>query len=471
MFRYQNSKEWQMSKPIKNTNYAQESFPAEMWDKMQHIMENYNDHMVHVSIKFDGEIDVEKMKLAFKTVVDGIPVLRSVYVQTFAKAEWITLENFEIDDVFSVKEVDGNADYESEMFLVQRIRENREAQFKVQILKCEGKDTLNILMNHMCLDGADFKEFIYKVAGIYSDLVNGIERKYHIKNGSRSHMQVYENMTEGEKEEAMGLISYSKKQKAKISYPYEKVSRKKTHPRFISYKLDAETFEKIKANGKMLGVSVNDIILGCFYRATVKLCTIKEGEALGIPNMVDLRRYTKTGKTGGFCNLTSMVVANLGTNIGSDVFETILKAKISMDELKGHYPGLHGLPLLSKVFQYAPYRIAHFLIGTFFKNPLIGISNIGLFDENRLQFAGREVVDVYMTGSIKHAPYMQLSLSTFRNEVTHIVASYVTDKDYEMFETMFKHYDSELREFANLELTHEGIAKSLLLLLHNANIN
>ena len=153
------------------------------------------------------------------------------------------------------------------------------------------------------------------------------------------------------------------------------------------------------------------------------------------------------GESQGLCNLTSMVVSNIGNDIGADILETVKKAKESMDALKGYYPGLHGLPLLKKVLEVLPYPVAWFLIGTFFKNPLIGISNIGLIDDKKFVFDGLKVKDVYMTGSVKYPPYMQLALSTYNNVMTHTVAVYGTDKDHKMFENMLDLYLSELEAF------------------------
>lgn len=426
-------------------------YSTEMWDKMQHIMENYNDHMVHVNIRFDGMLDVDLIKKAVWNIVDKIPVLKSVFIPGILQAEWVTIEEIGIDDIFEFRTVEGDPQEISEAFLVQKIRETREAQIKVLLVRHDGKDTLNFLINHQCFDGADLKWFLYYVAQSYNGLLAGGDGAVNVKSGTRSEMQLYKDFTPEQREEAFRLISYSKKTKAKIHYPFETRSLRHTKPKFVKYDIDPETFVKLKQNSKKLGVSINDIILGCFYRATLKMVEIKEGETLGIPNMVDLRRYIKGGQSAGMCNLTSMVVPNLGDEIGDSVFETVVRSKVNMDQLKAYYPGLHGIPLLRKVFQYAPYALAHFLIGTFFKNPLIGISNIGIVDDQKMKFNGVDVEGMFLSGSIKYPPYMQLALSTFRNRITHTVAIYGTPKDYEMFETMYRYYDEGIREIADTD--------------------
>jgi NRPS condensation-like uncharacterized protein len=420
---------------------------AEMWDKMQHIMARYNDHMIHVYAKFDAELDTEYLKKAFELAVEKIPVLKSRFIWGLTEPKWEVIPDFSIRDIFSYLEIHTDPACYAEEKLLSVIDETKGAQIRIWQIRHEGADTLAILINHMCMDGADTKVFLYYVAGIYNDLVKGGDGIMPFKNGSRSAMQIYKSLSPEDYEKAMKLISYSKKQKNRIAFPYARSARRDRYPRINKYILDAGTFNKLKSECKVKGVSLNDVILACFFRAAYRIIDIKPGESLGIPNMVDLRRYMANGESEGICNLTSMVVSNLGEDIGKDIHETVAKTKQSMDELKRNFPGLHGLPLLKKVLDIIPYPLAWFLIGTFFKNPLIGISNIGILDEKKFAFDGAAMTEAYMTGSVKYPPYMQLALSTFRNTITHTIAVYGTDADHEMFRKFFDYYQEELRAF------------------------
>lgn len=420
---------------------------AEMWDKMQHIMANYNDHMVHFYIRFDTTLDEPILKRALAIATDKVPILKTIFSAGLLHAEWNSIDDFKIDDVYKFIEVERNAQAVSEKFLLQIIKESREAQIKYLLVREGGTDTLNILMNHMCFDGADFKQFAYLIAKIYNELKAGGTGDFRFKNGTRSETQLFNSFSPEERKEVEGLISYSKKQKAKISFPFETKKKKLVTPRIIKNTVSSDTFMKLKERGKELGFSVNDVICACFFRATVASVNLNKGDALGIPNMVDLRRYMPGGQSFGMCNLTSMVVPNLGEDIGKDIFETVAKVKANMDELKTNHPGLHGLPLLRKVFALTPYALAHFLIGTFFKNPLIGISNIGVIDDTRLVFNGASVEEAYITGSVKYPPYMQLALSTFKGNIINTVAVYCTDNDEKMFRKMFDLYNQEIQNF------------------------
>ena len=182
-------------------------------------------------------------------------------------------------------------------------------------------------------------------------------------------------------------------------------------------------FDKLKKRCKEKGFTLNDMFVACYIRAIYDLIQIGEDQTLGIPCMVDMRRYLKNGQTDGLTNLTSMITCNLGKDIGENIFETTQKVKKEIDIMKNDYPGLYGLPLLRFGINFFPYVIANILIGKFFKNPLFGISNIGIMKKEMLDFGGISPKNFFMTGSIKYNPYLQLSLSTYEN-VINLVNEY-----------------------------------------------
>lgn len=420
---------------------------AEMWDRMQHVMERYNDHMIHGYFKYDGQFDMAALKKALSMVFAKAPVFTSLYRAHFFDAYWRVIENLDINEVVLFEEVK-DADAAAHEFLTRKIDEQKEPQMYIKIFRQDGKDNFAILFNHMCMDGGDYKEFLKVLSAVYSDIVSGGDgTSVEIKSGTRSERQLFREFTQEEKEKYSSLLSYSKKQKDKIKFPYSDMKRKNLKPAIMLAKLTREEMAAAKAAGKRHGMTLNTILFTCFFRAIHKLIDIPKDQALGVPCMVDLRaRYISSGKSDGFCNLTSMVVPNIGCDIGETPLDTARLLAASFEELfkKENFPGLHGLILLDKVFEIAPYKIAKFLIGTFFKNPLIGISNIGIIDEKGVTFGDMAPTDAWMTGSIKYPPYMQLSTTTYRGEMTFQIASYVSVEDKK---TVAKFYDILLDEF------------------------
>lgn len=418
---------------------------AEMWDNMQHIMERYNDHMTHSYLEFCSLLDYEALKKAVAVLVNKIPIFKCRYYKNLFISEWREIPGFTVDNIISLVETDGNAEEISETFLTQKLDERKEAQIKVLVVRCKGRDTLNILKNHMIMDGSDIKLFLSLLAEIYTDIKRGGSGDIDVKNGRRGEEQLYRDFSAKELEETKGLISYSKKQKDKIQFPYEKKGKAGCTPRILRQIVPSDTFFKMKAKCKEKGYTLNDLVVACFYRAMYSITAIPQDQSLAVPCMIDLRKYMNDKQSEGFTNLTSMIVCHIGNDIGGDIFETLEKVKKSLDSLKNDYPGLHGLPLLKNVFRFTPFALAKFLIGTFFKNPLTGISNIGIIPE--YSFDGHIPSYLYLTGSIKYSPYIQLALTTYKNEITFTVASYCTPKDIETVKEFYRLIMKEINYF------------------------
>ena len=59
-----------------------------------------------------------------------------------------------------------------------------------------------------------------------------------------------------------------------------------------------------------------------------------------------------------------------------------------------------------------------------FINPLIGLTNIGVIDNEKLVFGNLPIVDAFITGSIKYPPYFQLTFTSFNESITFSINNF-----------------------------------------------
>ena len=127
-----------------------ELIKAEMWDKMQYLFRNYYDRMVHCVQYYDGPIDV---KLVYMT--EKVPVLHSSFHGNVIEPYWI-VEDYTVNDILTVRDsVDLEGDINA--FICQCIPVESNVQYRVALFNKDGKSTLCMIVNHMCMDGGDFK--------------------------------------------------------------------------------------------------------------------------------------------------------------------------------------------------------------------------------------------------------------------------------------------------------------------------
>lgn len=408
---------------------------AEMWDKMQYLFRNYYDRMVHAVLYYDSLIDIKLLKDILLSIIEKTPILHSCYHNNFIKPYW-TVKDYTIEDILTVKDtIELEKDIDN--FITGEIPASNNVQIRVAVFNKDNRSAMCFLINHMCFDGGDFKYLLSKISENFEKIKNG-EKKVEIKSGSRSHTEVYTGLDEEKQKIAKKLYKNISAVKDEHTFPLtppDDLDKK----RIIRRKIPKETFLKFKETGKKHGATVNDILLAVYARALYDIGNYNPSDTLTIPCMVDLRRYIKHGgKHSGLANHTGFMPCTLNKK-GDTINDTLIQVVRSAKQNKrDQFMGLYSLPLLKLAYMVFPHFISEFAIKLGYSNPLIGMSNIGLIDADKLKMGEANLVDGFLTGAIKYKPYMQLALTTLNNEITMTIAIRGNDKDEE---TVNKFYD------------------------------
>ncbi|MEG2688250.1 MAG: hypothetical protein RSA24_03695, partial [Clostridia bacterium] len=359
---------------------------AEMWDKMQYLFRNFYDRMVHSVLYYDTPIDIEAFKQVLIWTLEKEPVLHSSFHGNVIDPYW-TVEEYNFADFLTVKVDCEDLEAEMERFITGNIPTDSNVQIRFGVLSDGKKWGLGIYVNHMCMDGGDFKYFIKTLIANYNKKVNG-ERGFEIKTGSRSYDAVYSKLTPEEIKVAKSLYKNISAVKDEHYFPLTKdtegdvaiINRRK---------VPSEIFKDFRKIGKTMDVTVNDLMLAFYIRSLYQIGMFRNDESLAIPCMVDLRRHiVEGGANTGLTNHTGFMVCKVD-GIGDTINDTLLKVLQSIKESKNDpYMGLYSLPLLKLAYAIFPYIISETAIKIGYLNPLIGMSNIGVLDAKALAIGG-----------------------------------------------------------------------------------
>ncbi|NRU21657.1 hypothetical protein [Clostridium beijerinckii] len=116
-----------------------------------------------------------------------------------------------------------------------------------------------------------------------------------------------------------------------------------------------------------------------------------------------------------------------------------------MNKQKSNIACIKSVAMLEKVFDILPHKIARGIVEKKFVNPPIAFTNIGIIDEKQLIFGETNIIEAYMTGSIKYDPYFQLAVSTFDNVATLSVNLYGTQSDKNKVNIFLDKFINELQ--------------------------
>lgn len=422
---------------------------AEMWDKMQYLFRNFYDRMVHCVQYYDAPIDVDALSQVLIWTTEKVPVLHSRFYGNVVEPYW-KVEDYTIKDILTVNtECGEKMDDIIEEFICYSIPVDSNVQYRFGVFSDGKRWAMAMIVNHMCMDGGDFKYFMKKLAENYNKKIKG-ERGFDIKTGSRSYDSVYSKLTEEEAKVAKGLYKNISAVKDEHYFPLTP-SSDSDRTMICRRKVSADIFSKFRAIGKALDVTVNDLMLAFYVHALYEVGMFKYDEMLSIPCMVDLRRHIEEGggKTG-LTNHTGFMVCSVpgrGETINDTLINVLRSVRKSKDD---PYMGLYSLPLLKLAYAIFPYIISETAIKIGYINPLIGMSNIGVMDHKALNMGDANFVDGFMTGAVKYKPYMQLALTSCFGEMTMSIAIKGNDEDRRIVEGFFDMILRNMTEFIEM---------------------
>ena len=415
---------------------------AELWDKMHYLFRDFNDRMVHVELHYDFEINVEALKTVLVCFFEKAPVLHSSFSDNRIRPFW-TVKDYHINDVITVRNVsETELDDEINSFLVQYIPPEESIQMKVAVFFCGGKSVLCLVENHMCMDGGDLKYFIKSLCKNYNEFIEQRVSPVDLRTGTRSYEAVYEDFTATERKIAKSL--------------YRNINRKDGHgfpltpdnirdASFIAKrKLSSEIFDKIRAEGKKRNATVNDMLLTAYFDALYRIADFDPADSVSISCAVDLRRHIKDDSGHGVTNQTAWMQCRVPKK-GENIFETLGYVKAASTAFKrDRFMGLHGIPLLSLGYKILPLAASEEIIKVGYANPLIAMSNIGILDTDGLTLEGHEPTDGFMSGAVKYKPYVLLSATSMRKELTLSMCVRGNEEDRRIVERFFDCFEESV---------------------------
>ena len=387
---------------------------AELWDKMHYLFRDFNDRMVHVELNYDFIPDIEALKTVIICAFEKAPVLHSKFVDTKLSTHW-EVKPYDIDDVFSVSYPENVQDAVEE-FLTQYIAPNADIQMKIALFIKDGKSTLCMVENHMCMDGGDLKYFLQAFCENYSKYVTDGISPVDFRTGSRSYDDVYSGFSKTEAGVAQRLF---KNINAKDNHKFPLTPNNIRDKSFIARKKFSEdTLARLKFKGKELGATINELLLASYFYSVYELAGYPKTDKVMISNAIDLRRHMDNVEDKGFTNHTSWMQCAIPER-GRDIFETIQYVVRSSNKFKkDKFMGLYGLPLLNFGYNILPHAASEEIIKIGYSNPLMAMSNIGVLKGEHFALAGHEPTDAFMSGAVKYKPFVLLTATTYKNVIT-----------------------------------------------------
>ena len=406
---------------------------AELWDKMHYLFRDFNDRMVHVELTYDFVPDIEALKTVIICAFEKVPVLHSKFVDMKLWTHWEVMK-YNIDDVFTVEYPD-DIDAAADEFLTGYIAPTESIQMKIALFIKNGKSKLCMIENHMCMDGGDLKYFLQEFCDNYTKYVTEGKSPVNFRTGSRSYDNVYSGFSKTEAGVAKRLFkNINERDDHRFPLTADNIRDKS----FIAKKkFSVETFDKMKLKGKQLGATINELLLASYFYSVYELAGYPESDKVMISNAIDLRRHMDNMDGKGFTNHTAWMQCAVPER-GKDIFETVKYVVESSNKFKkDKFMGLYGLPLLNFGYSFMPHAVSEEIIKIGYSNPFMAMSNIGILNSQHYRLGDSEPVDAFMSGAVKYKPFVLLTATTFKKEITLSMCVRGNDEDKKIVNHFF----------------------------------
>ena len=406
---------------------------AELWDKMHYLFRDFNDRMVHVELKYDFVLDVEALKTVIICAFEKVPVLHSKFVDKKISTYWKVMP-YNIEDILTVTYPD-NLETAVEEFLTQYIPPESHIQMKFALFIKDGKSTLCMIENHMCMYGGDLKYFLQSFCKNYTEYIEKGISPIEYRTGSRAYTDVYSGFSQMESGVARRLF---KNINARDNHKFPLTKNNIRDTSFIAKRnFSEETLAKLKAKGKEMGATVNEMLLATYFYSVYELADFPATDQVMISSAIDLRRHMDSVADKGFTNHTAWMQCAIPER-GRDIFETVKYVVRSSNRFKkDKFMGLYGLPLLNFGYSILPHAASEEIIKIGYSNPYMAMSNIGILSGTQLALCGNEPTDAFMSGAVKYKPFVLLTATTYKNVITLSMCVRGNDKDKAIVNNFF----------------------------------
>lgn len=414
---------------------------AELWDKMHYLFRDFNDRMVHVELNYDFVPDIEALKTVIICAFEKVPVLHSKFVDKKLSTHWEVMP-YDIDDVLTVAYPE-NLEDAVEEFLTQYIAPDAHIQMKIALFIKDGKSTLCMVENHMCMDGGDLKYFLQAFCENYTNYVEKGISPVEFRTGSRSYNDVYSGFSNTEAGVAKRLF---KNINARDDHKFPLTPNNIRDHSFIARrKFPEDTLARLKTSGKQYGATVNEMLLTAYFYSVYELANFDPKDQVMISSAIDLRRHMDSVADKGFTNHTAWMQCAIPER-GRDIFETVKYVVRSSNRFKkDKFMGLYGLPLLNFGYSILPHAASEEIIKIGYSNPYMAMSNIGILNGQQLSLSGKEPTDAFMSGAVKYKPFVLLTATTYKNIITLSMCVRGNERDKNIVDNFFDLMEKNIR--------------------------
>lgn len=404
---------------MKNKNNHLKRYHLTVLDKVNICLDSIGDHAFHFVLMFDTQLDLKRLQRAVRLSLVAEPMYATRFVNHWWEPYWEEW-NPGFLDRYNYCELDETTeDVEQGImdFFLEKMDASLEPFVKLKVFRKE-TDTLCFNINCVVADGFGMGGFIFQILTIYNRLADDPDFMPRPSDPTlRSSRTLISTLKIWDliKLPYLGARNHFANKKTAHNWEFPFTNPPEMKKTIIYRRFQRGFIDKLNRYRKSLGASVNDVMLGAYYKALFDIIKPDGDKPYCVLNTYDLRKYLPPEGRPGVANYSSYINTNI--NITPDmVFEDIVKqVNASITEQKRGYPGLSEAPYVLLLFAALPWALARLIFQWLIRTRGGNIpvfTNAGTFDLRLLKVDGVPVRDGYPIGPLLYPPKLTVGLAS-----------------------------------------------------------
>lgn len=439
-----------MSAVGETVHAAPVAYPATGADEAVSITRLVTHQRIGLDMRFDGRLDADRLDRAVRLACDAQPVLGTALEPRGRHLAWVRPPH--LAESGYVEFHDGSSPQRMDEFQAAEVPDSG-PQVAAALFREESGDRLGLKVSHVLADGQAAKQVAYLVADLYTRLGDPSYEPEPDVRPRPTARDVWSLLTPDQRRSAAKATSWS--------MPTWVIPGTGSTGEGLTYQaatLDPEIFRVARAWGKQRGATVNDLLLTAYFRACSEEFEPPCDVPLSIMCTADHRRFL-IDKDIPVANLSISGSLDI-TRVADEPFDATLarvheRMAVWADQCYGIGPARNAERL--RVLGYGPMKRLLTLALTGGGKPKDPskpsksypfFTNIGVLDEDRLDFDGMRPVSASMYGPSARGASSVAVISTYRDALTVRMGYCAGDCDPEMVRRVLARTIAEIAEIA-----------------------
>jgi NRPS condensation-like uncharacterized protein len=388
-------------------------YRAEAFDIWQYLCQTMHDPLVRGRIDLAGHLDVRALREAVALSQETIPLIGCSFDGTRCRPRWVE-RGLTAADIVRLVPAGEDAERRILKCLSTRIDLLQGPLLQLFVVRRAEGDTLCVVVSHLICDGAGFKQYLYLLSRLYTGVQNRAPaavpashprgtRPLFADIGAAEKIRIFfsrfRTYSPGHRK---NLLTFSRGTGLHHTYMERRT-------------IAGDLFAQMKHFARTRHATVNDILTALFARS---LSRQTGAEIISLPVTMDLRKFIPPDWPVGITNLSSNCLCRVTVRPDDALSDTLRQVSEQMRRHKGEKNILKSVMLWLLATHVLPYPLLRRLYKYIIVHPFISFTNLGILDDNMLNFGNTAIQYVYLTGSIKSEPHLQVTVSTYKGACT-----------------------------------------------------